>query len=252
MSHSELAPFICVVRGPAVKSSRFLPPSRLVHRTDPAIAYATGRKVLNVGMGGFIEDDSVTEKELAHPADSLHYELSQVAASLTGIDINPLAVGMMRRAVPGRYIVGDIMETSLSDEFRDDPFEVIVFGDVIEHLDNFGIALRNLRRMLAPDGEIIITTANAFSFTAFIKMLFRYDVTHEEHTCFFSYRTLRRTLEMNGLRVVEFMFYTHKRGSRFDSWMHRIDHHVGNVVATMLPQLAKGLVVIARPSSGPS
>ena len=56
---------------------------------------------------------------------------------------------MMRRAVPGRYIVGDIMETSLSDEFRDDPFEVIVFGDVIEHLDNFGIALRNLRGMLS-------------------------------------------------------------------------------------------------------
>ena len=53
-----------------MKSSRFLPRSRLVHRTDPAIAHAAGRKVLNVGMGGFIEDDSLTEEELAHPADS--------------------------------------------------------------------------------------------------------------------------------------------------------------------------------------
>ena len=54
---------------------------------------------------------------------------------------------------------------------------------------------------------------------------------------------------MNGLHIVEFMFYTHTRGSRFDSWMHRIDHYVGNVVATILPQLAKGIVVIAQPSS---
>jgi 2-polyprenyl-3-methyl-5-hydroxy-6-metoxy-1,4-benzoquinol methylase len=232
----------------AVKSSRFLPRSRLVAPSDTAIAYASGRKVLNVGMGGFVDNDSETEKELADPALSLHAELAKAAASLTGIDVNPLAIEIMRRVVPGRYVVADIMDPSSLDQFRNELFQVIIFGDVIEHLDNFGIALRNLTAMLAPGGTIVISTVNAFSFGAFAKMLFRYEAGHEEHTCWFSYLTLKRTLEMNGLRIVDFMFYTHKRLNQFDTWMHRIDHYAGNAVATLLPQFAKGIVVIAQPS----
>lgn len=137
-------------------------------------------------MGGFIDEDRETEKELAAPARSLHSQLPKVAASLTGMDINPLAVKIMRRAIPGRYIVADIMDASLPDRFKDDLFEVIVFGDVIEHLDNFGIALCNLKALLAPGGVIVISTANAFTFGGFVKMLFRYEVTHDEHTCCFT------------------------------------------------------------------
>jgi SAM-dependent methyltransferase len=236
-------------QGPVVKSSNFLPRPRLVHRSDPLIAYASGRKTLHVGVGGQIDDHQETEKELAVPARSLHYELAKVAGSLTGIDINPFAIEIMRRAVPGRYIVGDIMDTSLPDRFKDDLFEVIIFADVVEHLDNFGMALRNLSGMLAPGGVIVISTANAFFFGGFVKMLFRYETTHVEHTCHFSYLTLKRTLEMNGLRIVDFMFYTHKRLDQFDSWMHRVDHYVSNAVATVLPQYALGIIAVAQPGS---
>jgi 2-polyprenyl-3-methyl-5-hydroxy-6-metoxy-1,4-benzoquinol methylase len=232
-----------------MKSLHFLPRPRLVHRSDPAIAHATGHKVLHIGMGGLIDDDRETEDLLAAaPTQSLHSELAKVAASLTGMDINSLAIEIMRRAVPGRYIVADIMSASLPDRFENDLFEVIIFGDVIEHLDNFGIALRNLTALLAPGGAIVISTANAFSFGGFVKMLFRYESTHQEHTCHFSYLTLKRTLEMNGLRIVDFMFYTDKRLDRFDTWAHRVDHYVSNVVATVLPQFAKGIVVVAQPS----
>jgi SAM-dependent methyltransferase len=146
------------------------------------------------------------------------------------------------------YIVADIMNASLPDRFRNDLFEVIIFGDVIEHLDNIGIALRNLTAILAPGGAIVISTANA-CFSAFVKMLFRYEATHGEHTCHFSYLTLKRTFEMNGLRIADFMFYTHKRLDQFDTWMHRVGHYVGNAVATVLPQFAEGIVVVAQPSS---
>lgn len=201
-------------------------------------------------MGGFIDDVRETEEVMAAASTrSLHSELARVAESLTGMDINPLAIEMMQRAVPGRYIIADVMSSSLVDQFKNHLFEVIVFGDVIEHLDNFGVALRNLTAMLAAGGLIVISTANAFSFGAFIKMLFRYESTHQEHTCYFSYLTLKRTLEMNGLRIVDFMFYTHKRDAQFGTWMHRVDHYTSNAVATVLPQFAKGIVVVASPSS---
>lgn len=230
-----------------MKSSHFLPRMRLVHRSDPAISYSSGRKVLHIGMGGFIDDDQQTKETLVTAAtESLHAELAKVTISLTGIDINPLAIDIMRRAVPGHYLVADVMSPSLKHQLHNNLFDVIIFGDVIEHLDNFGNALRNLTTLLSPRGLIIISTANAFSFGAIAKMFFRYEAVHEEHTCYFSYMTLKRTLEMNGLHIIDYMFYTHKRLRQFDSWMHRIDHYMGNAVATLLPQFAKGIIVVAE------
>jgi SAM-dependent methyltransferase len=233
-----------------VKASHFVPRSRLVDRSDVLTSYAVGRKTLHIGMGGFIDDHEETQKELAAPSSSLHCNLFRVAASLTGIDINPLAIEIMRRTVPGRYFVGDIMDVSLPDRFRDDLFDVIIFGDVVEHLDNFGIALRNLSRMLGPDGLLVISTSNAFYFGAIVKMLFRYEVTHGEHTCHFSYLTLKRTLAMNGLDLVDFMFYTHKRPPPLDTWMARLDHYVSNAVARVLPQFAMGIIAATQPRAG--
>jgi 2-polyprenyl-3-methyl-5-hydroxy-6-metoxy-1,4-benzoquinol methylase len=233
-----------------MKQSHFLPRSPLVHISAPAVTYSRGRKVLNVGMGGHVDNQDETERALAGPAiDLLHPELAKVAASLTGTDINPYAIEIMRRVVPGRYVIADIMSASLAEQFEDDRFDVIVFGDVIEHLDNFGLALRNLKALLAPGGLMVISTANAFCFDTIVKMLVRYEAVHDEHTCYFSYMTLKRTLEMNELRIVDFMFYTHKHLGRYNSWMHLVGHHLGNLVATIMPQFAKGIVVVAKPSS---
>jgi 2-polyprenyl-3-methyl-5-hydroxy-6-metoxy-1,4-benzoquinol methylase len=236
-----------------MKQSHFLARCRLVHVSAPAIAYAKDRHVLNIGMGGYVDDAAETERALAAPTvESLHSELAKVAASLTGVDINPYAVEIVRRAVPGRYVVADIMSPSLLEQFEHERFELIVVGDVIEHLDNFGLALRNLKALLAPGGFMVISTANAFAFDTIAKMLMRYEAVHDEHTCYFSYMTLKRTLEMNDLRMVDFMFYTHKHLDRFNGWMHWVGHYLGNAVATVMPQFAKGIVVVAQPSSGNS
>jgi 2-polyprenyl-3-methyl-5-hydroxy-6-metoxy-1,4-benzoquinol methylase len=228
-----------------MKQDHFIPRSRLVHISAAAVALAKGRKVLHVGMGGYIDDQDETDRHLCG-TDSLHFELANVAADLTGTDINAHAIEIMRRAVPGRYVVADIMTPALVEQFAGDRFDVIVFGDVIEHLDNFGLALRNLKALLAANGVIVISTANAFCFDAIAKMLVRYEPVHDEHTCYFSYMTLKRTLAMNGLHIVDFMFYTHKRIARTDNWLHFIGHHVGNFVAAIFPQFAKGIVVVAQ------
>jgi hypothetical protein len=89
-------------------------------------------------MGGLIDDQQETKRLLAAPTRSLHYELGKAAESLTGIDVNPVAIEIMRSAVPGRYIVVDIMNASLPDHVENELFEVIIFSDVIEHSDNFG------------------------------------------------------------------------------------------------------------------
>ena len=44
-----------------------------------------------------------------------------------------------------------------------DGFEVVVMGELIEHLTDFETALANVRAWLEPDGRLLITTPNALS-----------------------------------------------------------------------------------------
>jgi hypothetical protein len=60
---------------------------------------------------------------------------------------------------------------------------------------------------------------------------------------------LRQHAPINGVKVFAFVFYTHKRLDRFDTWTHRVDHYFSNTVATLLPQFAKGIIMVAQASS---
>jgi SAM-dependent methyltransferase len=226
--------------------SNFIPRSRLVHKTAPAVDLATGRKVLHVGLGDFTDDPERMKQELSAPdSDQLHPQLARVASSLTGTDGNAQAIGIMEQMVPGKYVVADLMSADFVAAFGGERFELIIFANVIERLDNFGVALRNLKELLSPGGRAMIMTINAYNAEAFAKMLLRYEGDHHEDTCYFSYLTLGRTLAMNGFKVDEFMFYTHKHIAHFNGWRHRVGHYVGNGFRMIFPQLAEGMIAVA-------
>ena len=56
--------------------------------------------------------------------------------------------------------VADLEATSLSDLYGDRRFEVIVFGDVLEHLRDPMPTLRQARGLLAPGGYVVISLPN--------------------------------------------------------------------------------------------
>ena len=49
--------------------------------------------------------------------------------------------------------------------------DVIIFGEVIEHLMNLETALTNLKKVMSKDTLLIISTPNCFSFDAIIANL---------------------------------------------------------------------------------
>jgi SAM-dependent methyltransferase len=230
----------------SLKSSHFIPRSRLVHKTAPAVDFAIGRKVLHVGLGTYIDDPERAKRELSDPdTDQLHPQLARVASSLTGSDGNAQAIEIMQRVVPGDYVLADHMSPDFVAAFGGERFELIVFANEIERLDNFGVAIRNLKELLSPGGRMMVLTINAYNADAFAKMLFRYESGHDDHTCYFSYMTLGHTLAMNGLKVDEFMFYTHKRLAHFNSWRHYVGHYLGNWFRMAFPQFAEGIIAVA-------
>jgi SAM-dependent methyltransferase len=80
------------------------------------------------------------------------------ATSVTGIDISQEAIDVAStRAAEGtRFLLGDIMALPLEDA----SFDVAVCFEAIEHVQNQDLALDELRRVLTPEGLLIISSPN--------------------------------------------------------------------------------------------
>jgi 2-polyprenyl-3-methyl-5-hydroxy-6-metoxy-1,4-benzoquinol methylase len=79
------------------------------------------------------------------------------AASVTGLDISPDAVKDSRvRAPECEFVLGDLQ----SMPFDTHRFDVVVCFEALEHVEDTGAALDELRRVLAPGGLLMVSSPN--------------------------------------------------------------------------------------------
>ena len=74
-------------------------------------------------------------------------------ATVTGVELSPTSVEMARDAGRGEVVEGSVLEMP----FADASFDLAVSLDVIEHLEDDLGALRELRRVVAPGGALLVT-----------------------------------------------------------------------------------------------
>ena len=108
-----------------------------------------------------------------------------------------------------RVIVGDVESLDLDTTLEGEEFDVIVFGDVLEHLTDPTSALRRVRTLLAPGGEIIASIPNIAHGSVRLRLLqgeFRYADTgllDRTHLRFFTRDTVDELFADAGLAIVE-------------------------------------------------
>lgn len=73
--------------------------------------------------------------------------------AVTGVELSGPSVEIARGRETGEVIEGSILEMP----FADASFDLAVSFDVIEHLEDDGRALRELRRVVAPGGALVVT-----------------------------------------------------------------------------------------------
>ena len=73
--------------------------------------------------------------------------------TVTGIELSETSVSLARERDTGEVIEGSVLEMP----FAADSFELAASLDVIEHLEDDLAALRELRRVVAPGGSLLIT-----------------------------------------------------------------------------------------------
>jgi SAM-dependent methyltransferase len=127
----------------------------------------------------------------------LHRRLTELSPRVLGVDIDCEGIDIL--SSQGFNVRCENAETMDLGEV----FDTIIAGEIIEHLDNPGHFLRNMKKHLTPQGTLAISTPNPFYINQSWKILRKSKpAVHNEHTCWFDPQILCQLLEMTGLRAV--------------------------------------------------
>lgn len=228
-----------------------LPKARLVDRIDHLAELARGRRVIHVG---FVDAGYQEMQESA--GTWLHAHLERTASALIGIDLDETGVSRAREAGYEAY-VADCRDPGALRELGIDPAELVIAGEVIEHLDDPGSFLEGLHGLVADGGTLVLTTPNASGLLNGAAAMAGAEINHPDHVLLFSWRTLTNLLARHGwehLRTATFVpavkeapgrgLKTRLLGwaGRFVLWLERT---IGRLWA---PFVADGLIVEAKRS----
>nr|WP_272917644.1 class I SAM-dependent methyltransferase [Nocardioides flavescens] len=126
--------------------------------------------------------------------------------TVSGIDIED-AVPAERRSIFERLLVGDIEREPLSTLFDAGSFDVVVFGDVLEHLLDPVAALRDASVLLSDGGRVVVSIPNVTHASvryALAQGRWRYTETgllDETHVRFYTRESVCDVLERGGLVI---------------------------------------------------
>lgn len=177
----------------AAKYLHAVPPAPVVQREEYIEQQCTGKRVLSLGGSGQLEKRLLKVASALSSVDKVRQDDRTVVADL---DIEPEKVGEFAGSV-----------------------DVVLCGEVLEHLSNPGRLLDAVRKLAVP---LIVTVPNAFSSTGMQWMYKAKENVNKEHVAWYSYQTLRTLLERHGYELAEFFWYKGK------------------------PLVAEGLIVLAR------
>ncbi len=141
--------------------------------------------------------------------------LAERGCVVAGVELDPAAAARAA-LVCDRVVVGDLDTIDLRREFGDTRFDVILFGDVLEHLKSPQTTLIQARGLLAPGGFVAASVPNIAHATIRLMLLkgeFNYEnmgILDDTHLRFFTMKSVRDLFEGSGY-IVDSMDWTEWR-----------------------------------------
>lgn len=209
-------------------------------------AKITPRSVLDVGCGTGIFSAALKQT---------------TGCSLIGVDSSPYAVEQSRAiGFDEVFIVGDVCSEPLP--FDANRFDLVFCKDVIEHLLDPEYLVREMYRVIAHDGYLLVHIPNQFSLYGRIRFLwtnnidsFHYFPNVERwdypHIRFFTYEDFRKLLQRCGFVVVSDFsrYFFSSPFQRFIPWKQ----HVAKALTRWSPsQFAEGFTLLVQKLGAPA
>jgi 2-polyprenyl-3-methyl-5-hydroxy-6-metoxy-1,4-benzoquinol methylase len=225
---------------------------RRVDRNSFLIERARGKKVLHLGCA-----DEHTVKHKLETHKHLHAQLASVTKELWGVDASGEAISELRQAGFGNLIRGNVERLDEIDDLRNQHFDVVIAGELIEHIFNPGLFLKACRGLCSADTELILTTPNALVYSQTLFALLNREAIHPDHTLMWSPTTLKNLVARCGFAVEEVWVYgdlpcvqlkpTEPVLRKLARLVLRcLDVVIRQTVVRFRPWLNNGLIVVAR------
>jgi 2-polyprenyl-3-methyl-5-hydroxy-6-metoxy-1,4-benzoquinol methylase len=161
--------------------------------------YCKGKKVLHVGC---------TDYPIFDPKNNLHITLSKLASEIHGSDLDIEGLKALKQYVDQPYF------SSLADVT--DSYDICLIPEVIEHVDNISLFLKDIEKINAK--LFIIAAPNAFgrhyrSVNYFKTGKLSVEIEHPDHNCYFSPYTLKNVIQKYSCLKVQNVFLTSNQKS---------------------------------------
>lgn len=157
-----------------------------------------GKKVLDIGV---VANDRKNKIEIDKSEDWSHKNIKKHSKECLGIDIDKHGLDYLKNKGYDVF-VADAEKFDLNQKF-----EVIVAGEIIEHLSNFEGFFKSIKKHLEKDGVLIITTPNPFIWFRFKDLMLGKTLSvNPGHTCWFDGVTLKLVLKRFGFKIIDIKY----------------------------------------------
>lgn len=175
----------------------------MIYRQEKILEICRDQSVLHLG---FLQHKNWKEK--FNNGTWLHSQICSVSKSCLGLDILSEEVEEVRKDLGVDVRVADC--TKLADVEINGHFDVVICGELIEHIDAPGALLESIKRFMRATSVLVITTPNVFC-ESWVRSAWEGNegVTflNEEHVCWYSYMTLKQLLERHFYKEVHYDYY---------------------------------------------
>ncbi|CAN5206162.1 methyltransferase domain-containing protein [soil metagenome] len=212
----------------------------LVQRVEFIKKISEGKKVLHLGCTNFPYTKVSIDNEML-----LHNDLAKTAEELYGFDFDQEGIDILKEHGTKNLFQADLEK--LEQVPLEKTFDVIIAGEMIEHLNNPGLFLQGIQRFMNSETNLVITTINAYSALRFIIYGLRgkggkNEPVHPDHVYYFSYKTLNLIVNRANLEVKDFYFYDIGTEHRpFNRWFFNLFNDISVKIS---PQLSDGVIAV--------
>ena len=207
----------------------------VVERNAYLVERAKDKNILHLGAVdvGYYEGRLTTE-------EWLHAQLMQVSLGVVGIDWDRDGITTLREKHTIENITyGDLEHLDAVD--LSGSFDLVVAGEILEHLSNCGLFLEGVKRFFGTHTTMIITVPNAYFLWRFLLTLRNREIVNTDHVNHFSYVTLRSLLLRHGFKVERFLLYDRVDG-RGSGARNRIKDLLSRLIVKFAPFASAGLI----------
>jgi SAM-dependent methyltransferase len=188
ISQDPNAPAVLAARRRILASAR--KPILIGDRCQYIALQASGKRVLDVGVVEHFAEASQRD-------EWLHEHVRRAARSCLGVDILEEGVRDLRKR-GYEIICADVTRAPLNEIF-----DLIMMGDIIEHVGNPGELMKNAALMLAEGGRLLLTTPNPWYLNPILKSVIegRPFTDSADHVMWFDPSTIAEIGQRAGLTL---------------------------------------------------